>query len=413
MKDVADAVTCRKACGCMLCLDFEVGISIVEGGVVKLVRVEYSENAGTNRQWALQPVEVGDVNLVVGKNATGKTRFITLLLALAKLIDGQQKLVFDNGNYCLDFSESGRLLNYTLVFKDRKILSERLLRDGEVMFHRSSDGVGEIFYEKQRQMFPFSVPEDVIILSSRRDRLQHPFIELFHKWAAGVRYYPFGTSLGREELTNFPAVAALIEDGASMDPSKGNQVYAMGYHRWGEAFDLAILADLKLLGYQCNDVGIRPLDAPPLKGLMVGALFVREVGLESDTFQTDMSQGMFRALSMVIHINYLSFDGLPATVLIDDIGEGLDFERSSAFVSLLVSKCESTDLQLLMTTNDRFVMNGVALKHWCILDRKGATVSGVSEKSRPEVFRKFKYLGLNNFDMFSSSFFKDDVGDSP
>jgi ABC-type lipoprotein export system ATPase subunit len=46
-------------------------------------------------------------------------------------------------------------------------------------------------------------------------------------------------------------------------------------------------------------------------------------------------------------------------VLIDDIGEGLDYERSSNLIKLLLKKMKKESIQLIMSTNDRFVMNNI------------------------------------------------------
>lgn len=56
-------------------------------------------------------------------------------------------------------------------------------------------------------------------------------------------------------------------------------------------------------------------------------------------------------------------------IVIDDIGERLDYERSCALIELLMSKATTQQVQLIMTTNDRFVMNKVPLEAWTVLHR--------------------------------------------
>src|ERR1043165_4494266 len=41
---------------------------------VRLKSVQYSERLGTPKEWTLEPLTLGAINLIVGKNATGKTR---------------------------------------------------------------------------------------------------------------------------------------------------------------------------------------------------------------------------------------------------------------------------------------------------------------------------------------------------
>jgi Fe-S cluster assembly ATPase SufC len=84
-----------------------------------------------------------------------------------------------------------------------------------------------------------------------------------------------------------------------------------------------------------------------------------------------MSQGMFRALSVIVQVNYAHMAKIPSCILIDDIGEGLDYDRSSSLIKLLINKVEDAHVQLIMSTNDRFVMNNIQLKYWSVIYRDG------------------------------------------
>jgi len=114
---------------------------------------------------------------------------------------------------------------------------------------------------------------------------------------------------------------------------------------------------------------------------------------------------MFRALSLIIQIQYSLFTGNPSCVLIDDIGEGLDFERSSALVKLLVERAKNSSIQLIVATNDRFIMNSIPLEYWLVIQRLGNLCKIYSQKNSPQLFNDFKLTGLNNFDFFSSGYY--------
>jgi phosphosulfolactate phosphohydrolase-like enzyme len=92
--------------------------------------------------------------------------------------------------------------------------------------------------------------------------------------------------------------------------------------------------------------------------------------------------------------------------LIDDIGEGLDFERASNLIKLLIKKAEDSSIQLIMSTNDKFIMNNTDLKYLQIISRAGEKVRFHNQKNSPQIFEDFKFTGLNNFDFFTSDFFK-------
>lgn len=372
---------------------------------MRIVSLRYQEYVGAPQEWILEPVSFGKTNLIVGKNSTGKSRLLSVIVGLGRLIDSQQKVLFDEGAYVLEFEKEGRIYTYELELDKKKVVSEQLSIGDSVMFSRDKAGAGKIFFEKAEREDVFSIPEDLLVLSAKRDRIQHPYIEFFHEWAARIRFYAFGTSLGREFLTSFPDLVSALNGESAVDHNRLFDVYSRGFKKWKKPFDRAILRDLARLGYACDDVGIDQITINAGKPLQLAAIFVKEKELKGKTFQTNMSQGMFRALGMVIHLNFATFAKESRTVLIDDVGEGLDFERASAFVSLLIERCEKLDFQLFMTTNDRFVMNGVPIDSWCILQRDGSRVTGTTIRSAPKLFEEFKYVGLNNFDFFSTGYF--------
>jgi len=107
----------------------------------------------------------------------------------------------------------------------------------------------------------------------------------------------------------------------------------------------------------------------------------------------------------LIQVTYNIMSGLPSTILIDDIGEGLDFERSTKLIGLLIELAKKNDdIQLIMSTNDRFVMNNVPLEYWQVIQRKGGECRIYNYRNSKEIFDEFAYTGLNNFDFLATDF---------
>jgi len=50
---------------------------------MQLTRLEYSEYEGKEQEWTLEGLTLGKRNLLVGKNATGKTRTLNVIAGLA------------------------------------------------------------------------------------------------------------------------------------------------------------------------------------------------------------------------------------------------------------------------------------------------------------------------------------------
>jgi predicted ATPase len=93
-------------------------------------------------------------------------------------------------------------------------------------------------------------------------------------------------------------------------------------------------------------------------------------------------------------------------VIIDDIGEGLDFTRAKQLVQLLIAKAKDAGIQLIMSTNDSFIMNAVDIENWAVIVREGNKIHLFNYENSKEIFEEFKFTGLNNFDFYASEFFR-------
>src|SRR5262249_48639494 len=152
--------------------------------------------------------------------------------------------------------------------------------------------------------------------------------------------------------------------------------------------------------YYIEEITVQPPVSIRLIGNLPGELVgltVKEKDLHGVTDQHSMSQGMFRALAIFIHVNYSEMAKKSSCLLIDDIGEGLDFDRSCRMIDLLREKAETSSVQLILSTNDRFVMNRVPLEEWSYLQRAGSNVRVRNYYNSKEIFEEFKFTGLSNF----------------
>jgi energy-coupling factor transporter ATP-binding protein EcfA2 len=373
---------------------------------MRLTNIEYSEYPNNPSSWHLSATALGQVSLIVGKNSAGKTRLLSVIGTLTKLITGAIPQLFKSAHYIAEFKDGVDTYIYEIQMNESLVIKESLARNGSSLMQRGPGGMGTIYSEKQKETIEFQSPAPVVAAYVKRDEIQHPFLEVLYKWGDDLRHYTFGTSFGREHL--FQVTDFYNDKLPPNDPRMRLlvMVYKLAFIEFQEAFDLAIMADMKLLGYNLQDVGVEaiPLTVPGLPSLM--GVFCKEADLQTKTNQLTMSAGMFRALALVVYINDCIFRNLKCTILIDDIGEGLDYSRSQAFVDLLIERAAANSFQLVMTTNDRFVMNGVSLDHWGVMTRVGSDVRVVNKQNSPEVFSRFDELGLNNFDFFSSGFFE-------
>lgn len=381
-----------------------------------LKAIKFSRFSGQAREWSIegkpennvynQWVTFENINLIVGKNATGKSKTINALRQLADILADNYKLselTNNTSTYELLFDNNGIEIAYFLDFQDGKIKQEILTVDSKEVLKRN-DKQGTMFYQKADTMLDFQMENDKLAVS-RVDSIQQPFFEPLHNWGKTLNHYRFGGELGKNYFLREINQNKDIE----IDLKDTNQVvgiFVQGKQEFGDIFTTKIFEDMKKINYNIDKISIGSLNTFPETLFGLG---VQEQDIDVMTNQTEMSQGMFRALSLLIQLNYSLLIKTPNCILIDDIGEGLDYERSKSLIDLIIEKVENSSVQIIMTTNDRFVMNKIPLEYWSVIHRVPKKSLFYNYRNSKEVFDEFKYTGLSNFDFLSSEFYFEDL----
>lgn len=363
-----------------------------------LQSIKFSEWAGTAQEWILEDFPLGKKNLVVGKNSTGKSRTLNVINSLAKSLGGLQRVSL-SADYDCSFKHNTDIFRYKVEIRNEQIINEQLWVNEDLLLNRGEGGEGTIFAKEIEggTHVRFQTPTSEFAVFVRRDSIQHGFLEPLYTWASSLRHYQFGTSLGKDAYAIFSPQAVV-----TVDERDGNAVVALfrkAEKDFGRKFTDALIKDLAELDYHVNEVGTGIPISFRLSGMPgeVVGLYVKEKDLPGITDQYSMSQGMFRVLSLLTHLNYYQLKKSATCVLIDDVGEGLDFDRSCRLIELLRSKADQSDIQIILSTNDRFVMNNVPLEEWSVLQRTGNHVQVKNNSNSHEVFEEFRFTGLSNF----------------
>ena len=343
-----------------------------------------AERQASDQGWSTEPLTFGPVSLLVGRNATGKTRILSTLAELAEILAARRALPPHSAEWRVELAD-GESLAYQLNTEQSKVTGEEFRSGTKILLSRSANGHGRIYAEKLRQEIDFQSPAAHIAAVSRRDLLQHPFLEPLHAWAASVDYFSFGAPPSRG--------AAAASTGDILDR------FQRGIAQGGSEFTERIRQDMTVLGY-------------PLEGIRIShssnagdpVLLVKESRLRAPIPLTALSQGMLRSLGLVLFLNTTRSNSTPACLLIDDLGEGLDFDHSCQAIEWLLERARSSGFQLVFSTNDRFIMNKVPLEHWSILEQQGEITRVVNYFNSRQRFDDFKFTGLSNFDFFSMDF---------
>jgi hypothetical protein len=277
------------------------------------------------------------------------------------------------------------------------------------LLKRNSFGIGKIKAEKVgKEKIDFHISEDLLTVSAKRDKLQHPFLEQFFEWGNNLTFFPFGSTMGQRSLRPLE-----IREGIYNINIRDYRDYIgkfiKGKEKYGDKYTNSIIKDMKKIDYDIRNVDLVPVELIlplPIDSKKLFALQITEEDIGIIVEQLSLSQGMFRAFSLIIQLNYLIFEAVKGgTILIDDIGEGLDYDRSNKLIKLIIEKLKGTENQLIMTTNDRFVMNNTPIEYWNILNRKGHIVEVINSENSKSIFNDFYKSGLSNFDFFSSKLY--------
>jgi len=381
---------------------------------MKLESIKYYRSEAEKGEWCIegkpendeygQWCTFGDINLIVGQNATGKTNTLKVIRDIADLLagdDGLSELLYDTARYEIEFLNHEQKIVYALKFKNAKVLEEKLFVDGKLLLERDNNGVGKL----SDSSIKFKPTENKLFALIIREALQHPLFEELHEWGKSLTHYHFGGFMGKDTMARDPN-----EEFDFKNSSHAIAAFEKAKNNFGAEFIETIRADMGTMGYSVENIGTAPLKIMKKRlNSSVGeypiALFVKETDINDITDQSEMSQGMFRALSLIIQLNYSLLAKMPSCILIDDIGEGLDYGRAKSLIDLIISKASVSSVQILMTTNDRFVMNKMPLEYWSIINRYGQKSLFYNYRNSAKVFDEFELIGLSNFDFFSSNYF--------
>jgi hypothetical protein len=96
----------------------------------------------------------------------------------------------------------------------------------------------------------------------------------------------------------------------------------------------------------------------------------------------------------------MSIPQAPATLLIDNLGDGLDYENAAKSVRSIFGNSMKNGVQLIAATNSCHMMDEIDIACWNVLQRSGHSVTALNRRSHPDLFHAFLTTGLSGFDFF-------------
>ncbi|NJN78920.1 MAG: ATP-binding protein, partial [Saprospiraceae bacterium] len=272
---------------------------------------------------------------------------------------------------------------------------EAIFINDELFLERTTD-LTKIKSAKTSNWTEFNPPKDKLVLHIRRDVIDYPYLEEIIAWAENSYGFKFGG------INVMPSIQRYLDD-------DDNNIFLTAVNKDLYLPDLLreirkenLIENLNKVGYHIEHTRVNR------KGRNA-EIILKEKGLDRLIRHNELSQGLYRTLFILIYVEYLIQEKQPATIIIDDLCEGLDYERATNLGKLLFEKCLNTNVQLIATSNDSFLMDVIDLKYWNVLQRKGKTVTAINNQNHADLFQKFKFTGLSNFDFFASDFIQQTI----
>lgn len=368
--------------------------------------LKYTRYTKDAREWSIVGngddfAYFGNINLLVGKNASGKSRTLNVIREIAGLLSGKISLSKANTatqRFELIFEGDKKEYNYFLDFKDRIVVSEILLVDGKEYMNRAKG----LFIELAESKNVSISVDDTHLAITATDVNGNIYYKPFVQWGKSLKNYFFSNQIEKAHLVKDYRV---IEEKDQDVEDTSILVYTlyMGKKTFGDKF----ISEVKSCMYELGYSQISDIDIQEAKGGY--GICVEEDG-RYIVSQRDMSQGMFRALALFIFLTYAHMSNMSVCILVDDMGEGLDFERSKGLIDIVTNKIHNSNIQYFMTTNDRHIMNHIPLRFWSVIEREKNKSIFYDIVNSTEKFDDFKYTGLNNFDFLTTDFYKKGFG---
>ncbi len=137
---------------------------------IRLKHLKYDERVGRPLEWSLDDLTLGAVNLLVGKNATGKTRTLNVIANLAKTFLNDQLHVQESGyDVSFEFQDDAdnTEIKYSLNVEGGRVTKEILVANGVLKLDRNSNRL-KIYGNEFKGMITFKPSSTEVSAAARR-----------------------------------------------------------------------------------------------------------------------------------------------------------------------------------------------------------------------------------------------------
>ncbi len=351
---------------------------------MKILSIDYK-----GEDMSFEDLNLGQINLFVSQNGVGKSRLLRKVYDILACLFYQTPI---SGKYdfrieFLNHKKEFGCYNVATEVENGKIsYSEYLKINNDKLFIRLPKEPVFMYNSLTNQADEHNIPFDKLAISVIRDTKKYPLIEEF-----------LNDRINFNQLQVGLVTAVNVYNKDFFNKAWKNINITEAY------YDLSA-ADKNKAKDALISIGYNVAEMYAVKVQNEYELCIREADLKNALQINQLSQGMLRAVYLVIDILHYTSIRENMLYLIDDITEGLDYARAKKLGKWVFDTCQERGAQLIATTNDSFLMKVIDIEYWNILNRKGDEIQCLNYKNSKEVFDEFAFTGLSNFDLFSSNF---------
>ena len=357
-----------------------------------LEKINYSEDYYDNRlkeqtKWGLEGLELTKFCMITGLNSAGKSRTCNVIKNTFRKIATSMKPPQLGKTDMVFKTTDGKTYQFVLnVEQDKKydqvITEEKLCElnkeNQKILFDRKI-----IFDSKPKKYFDYSPPDDSLTFHARRDKVSYPYLEKIIN--DSTKFHFLDVENGKAFIfSQFKQKIFPNEVNISYFPLLYNNFVTTEQKK-------IILDEIKSLGFPIADIKVQTI---LVDGKEMPLIFFREKGVGTYDI-ANASAGMKKVIFLITCLNLVDKG---TCILIDNLGDGLDFKRSIEIVTILEEK--ASDKQIIVCTNNEILLNQTDIRNWNILHRDGSNVKAYNYKNSKERLIRFADSGLSNYEYF-------------
>lgn len=345
---------------------------------LKIKEITFEERENKTLYWRADTLKFDDLNLIIGPNASGKTQFLRRVAYIKEIhtanlatrnikTNFKTSVKFELSDH--DQNEQKKQITYKIEVSPGPTIHEEIFDDSGAHYFKVKNNEAFLYDEisKTEKSFLFnnstSITKQVRTLGTSFQTIS--LIGDFFQSILFLHADKFNLSsirLGKHEII----------------PSEDMENISSVVLNWKNSYPglyKQLFSTYKTFFESVKDFDKKALVNAPQEEILA----LIEDGVNEKIPITEMSSGMVRILSILalplvrnLPFKQLSVKFTPSLILIDEIDNGLDYERIGLIIDHL--RGESEFYQIVVSSHSPVVCNFIEPQYWRVFRRKGVEV---------------------------------------